>query len=145
MFKARNRREHLARTCKKHEIMSWIEIHRGLGNASTLFVAILAMWALYLSIRALPLTGGWFGAAVICEVLILVQAAVGGIMLLQGLRGLRPDIHILYAIITLPAGYGYFSNIKDSRTQALGMAIVCAFLWEVTRRAGIVAAGQIGV
>lgn len=128
--------------------MSWIEIHRGLANASTLFVAILAVWALYLFFRAQPLSGGWFGAAVLCEALILVQSAVGGIMLVQGLRGPRPDIHILYgviAIIALPAGYGYFSRINDSRTQALGMAIVCAFLWEVTRRAGIVAMGQIGI
>ncbi|MCB0024159.1 MAG: hypothetical protein M9936_00705 [Caldilinea sp.] len=120
--------------------MSWVEVHRGLANASTLFVAALAIWALFLRLRSQPLDGGWFGAAVIGELLLLAQFGVGWILWFQGMGAVLPRawIHILYgvvAIITLPAAYLYFSKIQDPKVQTIAMAVACAFLWGIVLRA----------
>lgn len=120
--------------------MSWVEVHRGLSNASTLFVAVLAIWALLLRLRSRPLDGSWFGAAVIGELLLLAQFGVGWILWFQGMGAVLPRawIHILYgvvAIITLPAAYLYFSKIQDPKVQTIAMAVACAFLWGIVLRA----------
>lgn len=120
--------------------MNWVEIHRGLANASTMFIAVLAIWALFLRIRSRPLDGSWFGAAVIGELLLLAQFGVGWILWFQGLGVVLPRawIHILYgvvAVITLPAAYAYFSRIPDARVQTLAMALTCFFLWGILLRA----------
>lgn len=120
--------------------MSWVEVHRGLANASTLFVAALAVWALFLRLRSQPLDGNWFGAAVIGELLLLAQFGVGWVLWFQGMGAALPRawIHILYgvvAIITLPAAYLYFSKIQDPKVQTIAMAVACAFLWGIVLRA----------
>lgn len=119
--------------------MSWVEIHRGLANASTMFLAVLAVWAFYLRLRSRGLDGNWFGAAVIGELLLLAQFAVGWVLWFDGMGAIlpRPWIHILYgvvAVITLPAGYAYFSKIADPKVQTLAMALVCVFLWGIVLR-----------
>ena len=124
--------------------MSIVEIHLGLANASTMFMAILGLWAMFQFIRSQPLQGGWFGAAVIGEMLLLTQFALGWLLWFQGLGVAlpRPFIHILYgvvAVISLPAGYAYFNSINQPKVQALAMAAICAFLWGITLRAAQVA------
>ncbi len=120
--------------------MSWLEIHGGLANAATLFMAILAGWALFLRLRSQPLDGSWFGAAVIGELLLLAQFGVGWLLWFEGLSVAlpRPWIHILYgvvAVITLPAGYLYFSKVQEPKVQTLAMAMICLFLWGIVLRA----------
>ncbi len=117
------------------------QIHAGLANTASLFVAILAIWALLLAIRSRPLDGGWLGAAVIGELLLVAQFSLGWVLWFQGYGAALPRawIHILYgavAVITLPAAYTYFSNIKENRVQTLAMFAVCAFLWGIVARAG---------
>lgn len=121
--------------------MSLPLIHRGLADAAGLFLIILTLWALVQFLRSQPLGGSWFGAAVIAEILLLVQFALGWIMYFQGLQaamGQRPWIHILYgavAILTLPAAYTYFNRIDNPKVQALAMTLACAFLWGIVQRA----------
>ena len=115
------------------------QIHAGLANTASLFVAILSIWALFLAMRNRPLDGGWLGAAVIGELLLVAQFALGWVLYFQGMGAVlpRPWIHILYgmvAVITLPAAYAYFSNIKDPRVQTLAMFAICAFLWGILLR-----------
>ncbi len=124
------------------------QIHAGLANTASLFVAILAIWALLLAIRSRPLDGGWLGAAVIGELLLVAQFSLGWVLWFQGYGAALPRawIHILYgavAVITLPAAYTYFSNIKENRVQTLAMFAVCAFLWGIVARAGQVVYLQI--
>lgn len=121
--------------------MSINQIHAGLANTAALFTGILALWALFLAIRNRPLEGGWLGAAVIGELLLVAQFAVGWVLWFQGMGSVLPRawIHILYgtvAIITLPAAYAYFGNIKEGRVQSLAMFAICAFLWGIVLRAG---------
>lgn len=128
--------------------MSWVQIHAGLANSASLFLAFLAVWAFYLRLRAQPLNSSWYGAAVIAELLLLAQFAIGWILWFEGLGSALPRawIHILYgvvAIITLPAGYAYFSKIPDERVQTLAMALICVFLWGIVLRAAGVATYEI--
>ena len=121
-----------------------VEIHARLANTAALFIGILGLWALFLRFRNQSLEGGWLGAAVIGELLILAEGLLGLYLYLQGLSGAlpRPFLHILYglvAIITLPAAYGYFGNLEDRRAKTLGMALVCFFLWGILLRAAQVA------
>jgi len=124
--------------------MPWVEMHRGLANASTLFVAALAIWAIFLRLRSQPLDGSWLGAAVIGELLLLTQFGVGWILWFEGVGTALPRawIHILYgvvAVITLPAAYLYFSKIQDPKVQTVAMAVACAFLWGIVLRSSQVA------
>ena len=120
--------------------MPWVEVHRGLANASTLFVAVLAIWAIFLRLRSQPLDGSWLGAAIIGELLLLTQFGVGWILWFESTGTALPRawIHILYgivAVITLPAAYLYFSKIQDTKVQTVAMAVACAFLWGIVLRA----------
>jgi len=124
--------------------MSIVEIHHRLSSSATLFMGVLALWALYLRFRAKPLDSNWFGAAVIGEILLLAQALIGVYLYSQGTGAAlpRPFLHILYgivSIITLPAAYGYFNTLEDEQVKTLAMAATCFFLWGIILRAGYVA------
>ena len=121
-----------------------ITLHAGLANSAALFVGVLGMWALVQRIRSQPLSSSWFGAAVIGELLLVAQVAIGTILYLQGLGGAlpRPFIHILYgvvAVITLPAAQSYFGNLEDENVKTLALAVSCFFLWGIVLRATSVA------
>ena len=119
-------------------------IHDRLADTSSLFVAALAIWALFLRFRSRPLDSNWSGAAVIAELLLLAQFSIGALLYFRGLDVVlpRPFMHILYgvvAIITIPASYAYFGNIEDENVKTLAMAFVYLFLWGIVQRAGSVA------
>lgn len=129
--------------------MSITQIHGALANTATMFMAGLAIWALFLRFRSEPLSSGWSGAAVIGEVLVLAQFALGWVLFFQSAGHLampRPWIHILYgvvAVLTLPAAHTYFNNIKDPKVQTLAMAFVCVFLWGILLRSSQVVTLQV--
>ena len=124
--------------------MGLIEIHDALANTAVLFVAALGIWAFGMRIVRRPLDGTWFGAAMIGELLIIAQGAIGGMLYLQGFGAAlpRPFMHILYgvvAVICLPAAQSYFGNLEDENVKTLAMAATCAFLWGILLRASFVA------
>jgi hypothetical protein len=119
-------------------------IHAGLANTAALFVAALGIWALIQRVRSQPLSGSWFGAAMIGELILVAQALVGATLYFQGLGAAlpRPFIHILYgivAIITLPAAQAYFGGLDDENVTTMAMAVTCLFLWGIIVRATTVA------
>jgi len=127
--------------------MGLIEIHKGLSNTAVLFIAALAIWALVLRFRSRPLDTSWTGAALIGELLIVVEAAIGGILYLEGSSSAlpRPFLHILYgivALICLPAAQTYFGHLEDENVKTIAMAATCAFLWGILLRASYVAQFQ---
>ena len=124
--------------------MGLLQIHDSLANTAVLFVAALGIWALIWRFRGLPLDRSWFGAAMIGEVVIVVEGALGGLLYLQGQSSAlpRPFMHILYgivALICLPAAQSYFGNLEDANVKTLAMAAACAFLWGILLRAAFVA------
>lgn len=124
--------------------MALTQIHAGLSNTALLFIGLIGVWALLLRFRSQPLNASWFGAALVGELLLVVQALVGALLYFQGLHVMlaRPFMHILYgivAVVTLPASYSYFGNLEDERVRTLAMAVTCFFLWGILLRAGNVA------
>jgi hypothetical protein len=124
--------------------MGLVQIHDGLADTAVLFIAALALWALALRFMSRPLNSTWFGAAMIGEVLIIAEGALGGLLYLQGNDAAlpRPFMHILYgivAVICLPAAQSYFGNLEDENVKTLAMAATCAFLWGILLRASYVA------
>jgi hypothetical protein len=124
--------------------MTLSQIHDGLADAAGLFVAVLGLWALFLRIRSMPLDAGWYGTAVVGEILLVAQGVLGLILYLQGFGVMlpRPFMHILYgvvAVVTLPAAYSYFGGLEDDRVKSLAMFFVCFFLWGIIVRASSVA------
>lgn len=114
-------------------------VHEGLSRTTLLLTGIVGFWALYAAIRQLPLSGHWFGTAVVCEAVIVAQVVVG-VMLWADYGGSlpRPFLHVLYGIVSivaLPAMYGYLSRNPDSRALAYGMAASCVFLFFALLRA----------
>jgi hypothetical protein len=124
--------------------MTLIQLHTALASSATIFILAMAAWAFVLRFRSRPLDPAWYGAAVIGELLIVLQAAIGVIMYLQGLGSVlpRPFIHILYgvvAVITLPGAYAYVGNFEDENLKTVMLALICLFLWGILRRAASVA------
>lgn len=122
-----------------------ILLHEGLARTSILLFIALGVMALFSRLRSQPLGGSWYGAAVIAELVVVVQFILGFVLYSQGLGENLPRafVHILYAcvaLVTLPAAYGYFSRIEDENVKSILMAIVCFFLMEVVIRTGAVAA-----
>lgn len=122
-----------------------ILLHQGLARTSMLLFIALGVMAIYNRLRSQPLGGSWYGAAVIAELVVVVQFVLGFILYSQGMGANLPRafVHILYAcvaIVTLPAAYGYFSRLEDENVKSILMAIVCFFLMEVVIRTGAVAA-----
>ena len=115
-----------------------------MAQSGILFFIALGVWALWLRIRSRPLDGGWYGAAAIGEMLMIVEFLLGWLLYGQGLGGnlSRGFVHILYAavaVITLPAAYLYLSRLQDENVKTVLFAVVCFFLMEVIIRARVVA------
>jgi hypothetical protein len=124
---------------------SVIFVHSRLAVTATWFILFLGIWALFQRIRGQPLGGSWYGALVVGEVLLILQAGLGVYLYTQGLSAAlpRPFMHILYGIvsvITLPAAQSYFGSLDDENTKTIAMAVACAFLYGIILRAGSVAA-----
>jgi hypothetical protein len=121
-----------------------IPIHARLSVTAAWFIAAVGVWALVQRIRNQPLSASWYGALVVGEVLLIVQALLGVLLYMQGYGGAlpRPFMHILYGVvslITIPAAYSYFGSLEDEKVKALAMAAACAFLWGIILRASYVA------
>ncbi len=124
--------------------MSLFIIHTRLANTASLFLAVLAIWAVISRIRTKPLSSNWYGAAVMGELLLISQFILGWLLYFQLNGGAlpRPYLHILYGLVSimaLPAGYSYFSQLEDENVKTVAMAAICIFLWGIIARAASVA------
>jgi hypothetical protein len=117
--------------------MSVPQLHNIVATACSIYALIIGLWALFTFLRKTGLSGEFFGAVVIGEILMVAQAVLGGILLLQGLVPARP-IHYLYgavAVLTWPATYTYLREQPERRAHMWWM-IVSLFLFGITLRAG---------
>lgn len=122
--------------------MTLNEIHGLLGNALTIFSALIALWALLHALRGREIGGDFWGAVAIGEGLIVLQALVGGILLLQGAVPAR-TVHFLYGGLTLltwPAVFA-FTRGDTTRRAAIIWVLASAFLFGISLRAMMTAGG----
>ena len=87
-----------------------VEIYRALSNTVWLYFLALGIWGAYRAIRGEGIDGSYLGAAVIGQLLFMVQGILGIALWIGGIyAGLsRPSLHLLYgifAIIFMPFVY----------------------------------------
>ena len=122
--------------------MTLAYVHQRLSVTATWFVLLIGIWALVLWLTKRNLGPAWFGAAIIAELLLVLQGLLGLWLFLGTSSGevlTRPFLHILYglvAVISIPAAWGYFGNLPEERVKSLAMALVFLFLWGIINRSG---------
>ncbi|MBA3534809.1 MAG: hypothetical protein H0T73_23095 [Ardenticatenales bacterium] len=116
-------------------------LHLQLATMATIFTLLLALWGFLRYMQGQGVDGSYLGAVVIGEGLLVVQGALGGLMMGAGAQPARPAIHILYGLVALlsfPALYA-FTQGRDSRREMLLWALIALFVFGVTIRARLVA------
>ena len=112
-------------------------LHDRVGNAAPLFMALVGLLSLINYLRGAGLDGSVIGAVIVGEIMMLVQATLGLILLFGG--GLSParGIHFLYGSLTVlffPALWAYTRGATDRRA-ALLWAFGGLFMMGLTLRA----------
>lgn len=113
-----------------------LEIHRVLSNTIVLFFLLLGLWGLVRAISKLGVNGSFLGAMVIAELLFVLQAVLGVILLLDGASPER-GVHFIYGTFALVALPGLFAYLRgdDSNQAQWYYAIGILFLFGVSLRA----------
>lgn len=97
-------------------------LHKGVSNAAVLFMALVGLLSLVNYFRGVGLDGNVLGAVVVGEIMMLVQAALG--LILLATAGLYParGIHFLYGSLTVlffPALWAYTHGDTDRRASLI--------------------------
>jgi hypothetical protein len=114
-------------------------LHQRLAVTAILFTLVMALWAFVAAARGRGLDGNYMGAIVIGELVLILQSALGALLLLGGhANGLdRPWLHILYgllAVLIWPFLFTYTRRQSDRRESIL-FAAGSLFLWGLAMRA----------
>ena len=117
--------------------MTLTTIHSILSNTVWMFYLALGLWGLFRAIRKQGVDGGYLGAMVIIQVLVLLQGLMGGYLwLIDGARPGRGGIHVLYglfSIVFLPFLFAYQRGDDSDRAQWV-YALACLFMFGVAER-----------
>jgi heme A synthase len=101
-----------------------VELHTLIARALVLYYAAVGVWGVFLGVRKAPLSSGFRGALIIGVALGIVQALVGVVLVVTGLRPID-NLHFLYGasvILTVPLVASYIVDKKFSRPLAYGLA-----------------------
>ena len=117
--------------------MNLVSIHGFVANAVNIFTFIVAIYAAIQYFRRKELSSDFWGTVAIGEGLMLIQAVLGIILLIEGLFPAQ-WVHILYGAttaLTWPVTYTYTRGKQPPAREALIWMIVSALLFGVTLRA----------
>ncbi len=115
-------------------------LHAGLANTILIYTLFVAAWSFWLYFRKLDMTSQYWGAVAIVAIIFVVQAAIGVLMIVQGLFAMR-TVHYLYGavgVISLPALFA-FTKGRGTYKETLLYAIILLFLVGVVLRASLTA------
>lgn len=118
-------------------------IHDRLQIAFMIFMVVIGVWGCGLFFTNRPITGDFWGALVIGEGLVIVEAIVGVILYFDGMRPGRDAFHILYGLVAVIAIPGTFAFTRggDKRFEALIYGLLGFFLMGIALRARTTALG----
>lgn len=112
------------------------ELHRVLSNTVWMFYLLIAVWGLIRAIRGMSVDGSYFGAIAVIQIVLVLQAILGGILYLSGGRPDRQLIHYLYGafgIVFLPGLFAYLQGDDSNRAQWI-YALAALFMFGVILR-----------
>ena len=123
--------------------MSLPEVHARLATTAMIYCILMALWGLWRFFRGQGITGGYFGAVVIAELLLVVQGLIG-LILWFGAGISRPGwVHWLYGIVLLlgaPVVYAYTKG-RQERPEMLLYAVAYIIMIALVLRAMMTAGG----
>lgn len=116
--------------------MSLVVIHGIISRAFLYFAIIIALWALLQVIRKQEISGNFWGAVVIGEGLVILQAVVGVILWIQGALPARL-IHFLYGAVAVLTWPGVFAATRGEtgRRETIYWFVASLFLAGIAFRA----------
>ncbi len=116
--------------------MSLVQIHAGLADTVRLFTFVVGVWALVNYARGKGLAPSFWGALVIGEIVLALQALLGATLYIQGGRPPR-IIHYLYGLLVLLVWPGVFAFTegRSTRQEALYYGLASLFLFGLALRA----------
>lgn len=123
--------------------MPLADIHCRVGLSVSLFALALGVWGVIAFLRGMGVTGSYFGALVIGEVLTVVQALVGVLLVITG--HWPPDVlHFLYGIVVILSWLMVYIYTKGATTrrEMLIYAIVSFFVMGLAIR-GIMTGSEV--
>ena len=122
--------------------MTLAEVHGRLANTAMIYCILMAVWGLIQFFRGKGVSGGYFGAVVIAEVLFAIQGIIG-LILWFGVSTFKPGwVHWLYGIVLLmgaPLVYAYTKG-KNDRPEMLLYAVAFVIMIALVLRAMVTAA-----
>jgi len=107
--------------------MSLAFVHNRLAISILLYAIILCVWGFWMYIRKKDVSGSYFGALIIAELLILGQAALGTSLYVIGLQAERGGMHILYGVVGalgIPAVFAITKGRNDRKTLLVYSAVL---------------------
>lgn len=121
------------------------DLHCRVGLAVVFFSFALGVWGVLAFLRGLGVSGGYFGALVIGEILILAQALVGVALLLTG-RFPLDGLHLLYGIVIPLAWAAVYVYTRGAQThrEMIIYAVMSFFVMGLAIR-GIMTGGSLPV
>jgi hypothetical protein len=122
--------------------MALAEVHGRLANTAMIYCILMAAWGLFRFFRKQGVSGGYFGAIVIAEVLLAIQGLLG-LILWFGVATYRPGwVHWLYGIVLLlgaPLVYAYTKG-RQERPEMLLYGVAFVIMIALVLRAMVTAA-----
>ena len=117
--------------------MSLVDIHGRLASTAMIYCIIMAVWGLWQFFRKQGVSGGYFGAVVIAEILFAAQGVLG-LLLWFGAATFRPGwVHWLYGLVLLlgvPVVYAYTKG-RQERPEMLLYAVAFVIMIAIVLRA----------
>jgi hypothetical protein len=112
-----------------------LNLHQVLSNTTWLFFLLIGVWGMYRAIRGYGVDGSYLGAMAVGEILFIVQALLG-IILLFGSASPGRGVHFLYGAFAIVAMPGLFAYLRgdDSNNAQWAYAIMTLFLFGVALR-----------
>lgn len=117
--------------------MSLLFLHDRLSFSASLFTFAMGIGAVWLAWRGRGIDGGYLGAVLVGEALLVAQAIVGALLWLRADAGPDRGIHILYgtmAVLLWPFALT-FTRRGGTRRDSVLMAATSLFLWGIVVRA----------
>ncbi|MFZ0549106.1 MAG: hypothetical protein WAM60_26905 [Candidatus Promineifilaceae bacterium] len=113
-----------------------LTLHRVLSNTTWLFFLLAGLWGMYRAIRNYGVDGSYLGALAVGEILFIIQAVLGVILLFFSASPGR-SVHFLYGVFAIVALPGLFTYMRgdDSNNAQWAYAIMTLFLFGVALRA----------
>ncbi len=116
-----------------------VNFHQNWSRVVLIYAIAVALWGIFLFLRKRNPPGGYLGALIIAEGIVLIQGVIGILLVVGGHRP-HNGLHFLYgfvAAIALPGAYGFssLSHGGSERRDSLIMGLASLFLFGISIRA----------